>query len=200
MIEMKSSYASLLARIRNGDSQALAEVMRDSATYCAKVLVKNTGCQYEEAQDYFIEAVLTLRDKVLKGELTELSSLKAYLYRTCWNMWQEQNRRRARLQKHSQDIREQFYEESLEDDDPLVREEVESQNRAHYEQKLAATREALARLDEKCRQILQLFYLQRMRMKAIAEQMQFASADVAKTSKSRCYKKWMKEINLRMQA
>ncbi|MEL6845614.1 MAG: sigma-70 family RNA polymerase sigma factor, partial [Bacteroidota bacterium] len=190
---MNSSYASLLARIRNGDSQALAEVMRDSATYCAKVLVKNTGCQYEEAQDYFIEAVLILRDKVLKGELTELSSLKAYLYRTCWNMWQEQNRRKARLQKHSQDIREQFYEESLLDDDPLVKAEVEKQSRAHYEQKLAATREALSLLDEKCRQILQLFYLQRMRMKANAEQMQFASADVAKTSKSRCYKKWMKE-------
>ncbi|MEL7530998.1 MAG: sigma-70 family RNA polymerase sigma factor [Bacteroidota bacterium] len=193
------SYAGLIARIRKGESQALADVMTDSAAYCAKVLVKNTGCLFEEAQDYFIEAVLVLRDKILKDELTELSSLKAYLYRICWNMWQEQNRKKARLQNHSSDIREAFYLESQQDKDPLVWEEVQQEKEAVYEQKLAATRSALAQLDEKCRKILTLFYIQRQRMKAIAEQLKFASADVAKTSKSRCYKKWITEINQLMQ-
>ena len=193
------SYAGLIARIRKGDSQALADVMTDSAAYCAKVLVKNTGCLFEEAQDYFIEAVLVMRDKILKDELTELSSLKAYLYRICWNMWQEQNRKKARLQKHSTDIREAFYNESQQDKDPLVWEEVQQQSETVYQQKLAATRSALEKLDEKCRKILTLFYIQRQRMKAIAEQLKFASADVAKTSKSRCYKKWITEINQLMQ-
>ncbi|MEM6348354.1 MAG: sigma-70 family RNA polymerase sigma factor [Bacteroidota bacterium] len=193
------SYAGLIARIRKGESQALADVMSDSAAYCAKVLVKNTGCLFEEAQDYFIEAVLVMRDKILKDELTELSSLKAYLYRICWNMWQEQNRKKARLQNHSTEIREAFYQESQQDKDPLVWEEVQQQSEAAYQQKLAATRSALTKLDDKCRKILTLFYIQRQRMKAIAEQLKFASADVAKTSKSRCYKKWIIEINQLMQ-
>lgn len=194
------SYAGLIARIRKGESQALADVMADSASYCAKVLAKNTGCVFEDAQDFFIEAVLSMREKILKGELTELSSLKAYLYRSCWNMWQEQSRKKARLQKHTLDIRETFYAESQQDKDPLVWEEMQQESEADYKRKLDATRNALSQLDEKCRQILTLFYIQRQRMKAIAEQLKFASADVAKTSKSRCYKKWVSEINLQMDA
>lgn len=192
-------FAPLLERIRNGDPHALTEVLQDSGSYCVRVLMSKTDCPPDEADDILIEAVLIFRDKVLKGELTELSSLNAYLYRTCWNMYQERRRRQERLRTHAEEIRHTFYEESQHSVAPWEWEETKREEETHFERKLNATKQALSLLDEKCRKILNLYYFQRQRMIAIAEQLGFASADVAKTSKSRCYKKWLQEIHQQME-
>lgn len=195
-----ATFSPLLERIRQGDNRALAEVLQDSGQYCVRVLMTKTNCSPEEADDIVVDAVLNFRDKVLKGQVQELTSLNAYLYRTCWNMYQELRRKKERIRNHADEIRYAFYQESQDTLDPLEWEEMKKQEEDHYERKLKATQTALKRLDEKCREILTLFYLQRQRMKEIASKMGFASANVAKTSKSRCYKKWINEIQVQMQS
>ena len=48
---------------------------------------------------------------------------------------------------------------------------------------------AMEKLDSKCRKIIIAYYIDRLTMKEIATYMNLSSGDVAKTLKSRCYKK-----------
>ena len=51
-----------------------------------------------------------------------------------------------------------------------------------------AAKAAWESLGEKCKDIISYFYIDKLRMEQNAELMGFSSANVAKTTKSRCYK------------
>ena len=61
-------------------------------------------------------------------------------------------------------------------------------------QLIELTHQALENIDEKCQKVIRCFYIEKMNMDEIAEKIGFASADVAKTSKSRCFKKLTEKV------
>jgi len=62
------------------------------------------------------------------------------------------------------------------------------------EERLNLASKAFLQLGERCRTILQLFYLKKKSMKAIAEQLSFKSEKVAKNQKYKCLQHAKKEV------
>ncbi|ELR73124.1 RNA polymerase, sigma-E factor [Fulvivirga imtechensis AK7] len=180
---MKEDSNNIVQRIRQGDSSCLEELVIAYKNYCTNGLRKKVGCTGEEAEELFIDALLELRDKILEGKLDRLINTKSYIFGICQNMWLAQKRQERKTLEKKKDI-EIYYSAYLENDFLF------SQNGADYKMQLIEIAyQALESIDEKCRMIIKYFYLEKRSMDEIAELLDFASPDVAKTSKSRCFKK-----------
>lgn len=131
----------------------------------------------EDAEDLFIEAVMIFREKVLSGKIQKLTSTRNYLYSTCKNMYLAKLKVERAKEKKMSDLEMFFYSS------PFV---TEADN---WESDLSqAVKSAFDGLSEKCKDIISYFYINRLRMDAIADLMGLANADVAKTTKARCFK------------
>jgi DNA-directed RNA polymerase specialized sigma24 family protein len=63
-----------------------------------------------------------------------------------------------------------------------------------YSEKMQLSLQAFQKLKEACQKILRYFYVSHYSMEEIAESMEMASANVAKTQKNRCFNYWKKII------
>jgi RNA polymerase sigma factor (sigma-70 family) len=190
------SYNELIQGLITGNNAVLGQLNQYQA-YCLKTLqIKSAQrCSSEMAYDIFIDAVIAFRTNILKGERPDPRYLRAYLARICWNMWMALSRSEERKAKKQTNVKEALYGTAMESPDHLVQGEEEKEQAAEREKKLMEIKEAMKKLSDKCRQILHLFIIEGKSMKEIAERFQMASANVAKTTKSRCYSRLMKEIH-----
>lgn len=174
---------SIILRIKQGDTSCLEELVLAYKSYCINGLVNKTRCSAEDAEDLFIDAILELRDKILSGKLDHLLNAKSYIFGICYNMWLSEQRVKRKNMDGSLDIIN-YYQQYLKEDFLFSENEVDFKT-----QLIDITNQALETLDEKCRRVIKYFYLEKRNMEEIAKIMDFASADVAKTTKSRCFKK-----------
>lgn len=175
-LDLKDIRSSLL----KGDNEALRYIYMQYGDYCINTMISQRSCGKEEAEDLFIEAVLILREKVMEGKIEQLTNTKYYLYKTCENIYLARLKSDKRKRQKLDDLKYFYYQSSL------VEGEEEWDARLQK-----AAKQAWQELTEKCRDILNYFYVDSLRMTEIMELMDFASADVAKTTKARCYKKLM---------
>jgi len=140
-----------------------------------KLVLKNSGTG-QDAEDLYQEALLILVTKVRAGNFVLTSSLNTYLYSVCRFLWND------RLKKKNKS--------SVVDIDTVqvaAEQEAEVFIRSEGDTKLAE--KAFQLLGEKCRQLLLLFYLQKLSMKEIAVTLRFGSEKTAKNQKYRCLDK-----------
>ena len=183
---------NFISRIKAGDNQPLVEIMDNYGSSSVRRLITSMNCPEEEAKDIFIEILLDVRDKVLSGKLEVVQNLPAYLSGACRNRWLKSLERKKRKLKKTNDIFRYYYEESYSSEayDELVQKEEKEDLLLEKQKRIDTILETLNNLSEKCQQILRLYYVEEKSMQAIALQMGFSNANTAKTSKSRCYKKW----------
>lgn len=177
-------FHTLRKQLIEGKNDSLRFIFEEYGSFCINNLVFKNKCTREDADDIFVDAVLNFREKVVTGKLTEMKSMKNYLYGTCMNMFKEKLKKEKKKEVHFNVVKEGYKNRELrifEEDDI-------------NEKRLAACKHAMKKLGTKCQQILKLFYFMNLPMSDIAVEMNFASGDVAKTIKSRCYKKWLEEI------
>lgn len=137
-----------------------------------------TSASLTEAEDIFIEAVMNFREKLLGDKIDTLVSERAYIYKTCYNMYLVQIEKEKRWSKKANDIEFIYYSSDY-------------QTESGFDQNLLdATKSAWNQLSEKCKDIISHFYVDKIRMDEIAKLMGLNSADVAKSTKARCYKKF----------
>ncbi|MBL6446450.1 sigma-70 family RNA polymerase sigma factor [Fulvivirga sp. 29W222] len=173
----------IILRLKQDDSSCLEDLVVAYKSYCVNGLKKKTKCSDEEAEDLFIDALLELRDKVLSDKLDHLLNAKSYIFGICYNKWLSAQRLKNKTIFTSIDA-EGYYQQYLKDDSSLDLEDLE-----YKMQLLNITNRALGTIGEKCYKLIKYFYIEKRSMEDIANIMGFASADVAKTSKSRCFKK-----------
>lgn len=189
------SIESLTESLRSGDSSPLQLVFEECMTYCTSTLCNSTSCSAEDAEDFFVDAVMIFRDKVLDGSLKELTNLKSYIYGICLNLHRQAARSNQKIIHASDnDMEDYFYQEVTLD--PLS----ESLEEDFTQELLQSCMDTLDLLNDSCRSILEDFYFFGMSMAEIAEKMNLSNAQVAKTTKSRCYKKWKELINTHSQS
>jgi len=179
MVEL--NLKSLSSTLKKGDNSLLEKIFRENKKYCIDKLVFEKNCMQEEAEDIYVEAIINFREKVLADKVTYLTDVKYYLGQTCLNMFYVRIKQKQRWDRNTSDIERFFYES-----DYVIDEDDYDYNRA-----MNITRKAWSLLKEKCKDIIHYFYIDRLKMSEIAELMDFSSADVAKTTKSRCYKKML---------
>ncbi|WP_038029113.1 RNA polymerase sigma factor [Thermonema rossianum] len=155
----------ILRRLKNGDESALQYLYKKHYRMMLRMVTKNSGTE-EEARDIFQEALIVLWQKVRGGDFVLTSKLSTFLYSVCQNLWRKELERKRRL--------------SSEEKDDIVEQNWEEKERVEL------VRQCLAQLGETCQKVLTFYYFDRMNMKEIAEQLGFASADVAKSKKYKC--------------
>ncbi|NIK72637.1 RNA polymerase sigma factor (sigma-70 family) [Thermonema lapsum] len=155
----------ILKRLKNGDESALQYLYKKHYRMMSRLVLKNSGTE-EEARDIFQEALIVLWQKVRAGNFMLTSKLSTYLYSVCQNLWRKELERKRRL--------------SSEEKDDIVEQNWEEKER------IELVRRCLKQLGDTCQKVLTFYYFDRMNMKEIAEQLGFASADVAKSKKYKC--------------
>lgn len=136
-------------------------------------VLQNSGTT-NDAEDMFQEALTILWLKVKEGSLLPNSAPGAFLFQVAKNKWLDVVRSAAH--KHMRILHD--------DRQPDVRSEMADDT----EEKLARLREVYARLDEKCRQVLDQFYFERKDLATIASAMGVEEESI-RTIKYRCMMK-----------
>lgn len=177
-----------LIKLRRGllqnNSEQLKDIYLSHKDKCIRLLVSHMRIPYEQAEDVFSEALLVFRQNILSEKIETLSSVGAYLNATCINMVRESWNYRRRYKKKEDAVRLLLYEKN----------HTASEEGMCEEELLRINRIALSKLSDKCRGILTAFYVYNIPMKEIAEEYGLANADVAKMTKSRCFRQWMREV------
>lgn len=168
--------------ILSGDNQFLAEQYHLHKKYCVEFLSSRKHCLPTEAEDVFTESILVLRRNILANKLTHQQNIKSYLLSIAINLCKDQKRKKIRIAKKTEQVRLLFYEKNH---------NISKTYDEDTEDVIRICRMSLRSMSPKCEQILRLFYIEGMKMKDIAELTGLANANVAKSSKSRCYNKWM---------
>lgn len=178
-------FTTLAAQLKKGNNQSLKFIFENYSSYCLENLQRKTGCSYEEAEDILMDAIINFRDKMLAGKITYLTNLRNYIYTTCVNMQRARFQKKMQFEKNKDSLKMLYYQ-------PEKEMSYGEDNQVSYkEQLLNISQETFEQLGKSCQEILKDFYIYKMKMEAIAEKMGMANANVAKTTKSRCFKKWM---------
>ncbi|MBP3943183.1 sigma-70 family RNA polymerase sigma factor [Sphingobacteriaceae bacterium WQ 2009] len=169
----------ILDGIRRGDSVALDAIYKLYYPSVEHMILQNNG-SHEEAQDIFQEAVIVLYDKVSLGNFELTSKLKTFLYAVARRLWLKQlNRAGLSYADISQ------YEDSLAADDDIEKHE-------ELDSKFDKMEQAMEKLGEPCKTILQDFYLLQQSMQEICDKFGYTNADNAKTQKYKCLQRLKK--------
>lgn len=185
-------------KLRKGDNTPLSTFFHLYNDLCVSRLVGGMNCDRETAKDIFLDALIDLRDKVIGDGKKEINDVKAYITGTCRNMFLKRIAANSSFYKKTSDIQRYYYKEALgeENFDLLVKGELEEMETKAKQDRLKQIQKSLNSLGKKCQTILKQFYIHKKSMVDIATEMGFSSANVAKTTKSRCFKKWRENIAL----
>jgi len=179
---MESRIQEIRTELLLGDNSFLAKVFTECEAYCKGFLVNKKSCPQQDVSDIYNEAILVLRENILKGKIQELTNLKSYLVGICLNIHYQSINKSKRIGAKEETVRLHFYEMNY---------SIDENQEYQIELMKEIGQRSLDSLDKKCYTLLKLFYFDALSMKEISEFMGFASANVAKTMKSRCYKKLM---------
>jgi RNA polymerase sigma factor (sigma-70 family) len=177
MAKATASYTDdeFVAAIRRGDDRALAQLYRLHLPMVSHYVLQNSGTE-DDAQDVYQEGVMVFYEKVRDNSLELSCQIKTYLYAVCRRLWlkrlAEKTRFGTRLDDH-----EPFLETGAEAD----LEEAEERDR-----RFATMNEALERLGEPCRSLLEGFYLLDKSMQQLTADFGYTNADNAKNQKYKC--------------
>ncbi|MEQ8476071.1 MAG: sigma-70 family RNA polymerase sigma factor [Fulvivirga sp.] len=171
----------LRAEMLGGNNSGLSKIFESCAEYCIRGLMKKTNITKEDAEDILIESVMNFREKLIDKRLSYITNIKAYIFKTCYNMYLARIETEKRWRRKMSDIERFYYDTDMSDKGDFDHE------------RMNATKHAWSQLSEKCRDIISYFYIDKLSMTEIAELLNLGNADVAKTSKSRCYKKFVIE-------
>lgn len=136
-------------------------------------VLQNSGTT-NDAEDMFQEALTILWLKVKEGSLLPNSEPGAFLFQVAKNKWLDVVRSAAH--KHMRILHDERQPD------------VYSEMADDTEEKLARLREVYARLDDKCRQVLDQFYFERKDLATIASAMGVEEESI-RTIKYRCMMK-----------
>ena len=163
----------LLEGLAANDTSAIETIYRENYSTIQAFIVKNSGYP-EDARDIFQEAMIVLFEKA-KQESFELScQIKTFIYSVCRRLWLK------RLQQQSR------YFPAFE----IIKETVPVEDELEVHEKLdidlTLMENALNKIGDPCKSILEAYYIQKKSMPEIAETFGYTNADNAKTQKYKC--------------
>ena len=158
----------VLARISKGDEEALDYLYKRYYRMMTRIVLNNSGSE-DEAKDIYQEALIVFWQKAVTGNLVLTSKISTFLYSICLNLWRKELDRKNRL--------------SHEEKDGVEHMEYEAKERQML------IRNCIEELGDTCQKILTYYYFDGMNMNEIAEKLNFANTDTAKTKKYKCKKR-----------
>ncbi|MEO6684008.1 MAG: sigma-70 family RNA polymerase sigma factor [Ginsengibacter sp.] len=164
---------ALITGLANHDTNAIEKIYRENYSTIQSFIVKNNGYP-DDARDIFQEAMIILFEKS-KSESFELTcQIKTYLYSVCRRLWLKKLQRESRYNPAIDTVLETV----------TVEDEIELHEKKNSD--LGIMEDALSKIGEPCKSLLEAFYIQKKTMPEIAELFAYTNADNAKNQKYKC--------------
>ena len=189
------AFNQLVKELQAGNEKVLDQLFIKHYEYCVNYLSRefhsgNHYCSNDDARDTVMDSFLKLRTELLKGKV-ENKNIRGYLLIICRNMWLKKvQKERSKL---SLDIEKVEYylgqKEDLynEDFNPLLKKELASDLKETQKMQAEIFQAAWAKLGEKCRKLLQAFYIEKIKLKDLQERFDYSSYDTIKSMRRKCY-------------
>jgi RNA polymerase sigma factor (sigma-70 family) len=168
----KLSDKKLAEALKNRDEEALIQLYNDNYTVIRNFVLRHQGNE-QDAEDLLLEAVMVVWDNIIKPDFALTSKLSTYVFAIVKRKWWKMMGKHQKLTYDTDGIGDI----DIPDDPHLQR---ESQT---------LVLQLLQELEDGCKDLLSLFYLQELPTKIIAQKLQLANADVVKSKKYQCMKK-----------
>lgn len=162
--------------LRNGDRRKALEKVYVNFPKIKQLIIQKGGNE-EEAKDIFQESIVIFYNKAIQPEFKLTSAISTYLYSVSHNLWMKYIRDVKNKEVSGADSVE------LEADDFGLAEHLEQ------EKKFSIIKKVISQVGDRCMEILQKYYYQRMSMKEIAVDMGYNTDKIAKNQKYKCLEK-----------
>jgi len=163
----------LLDGLAQNDREVIEAIYRDNYPMVQAFILNNNG-NTDEARDIFQETMIVLFEKAVSGNFELNCQLKTYIYSVCRRLWLK------RLQQL------QRYHNPVENGEETVSVEEELEVHEKHNTDFSMMENALARIGEPCKSLLDAYYIQKKSMQDIAADFGYTNADNAKTQKYKC--------------
>lgn len=178
----KSLYESddaIIDGIRRDDERALAFLYKLYYPMVSHFILNNTGTE-DEAKDIYQEGVIVFFEKIRDNKLELTCQIKTYLYSVCRRLWLKRLAEKGKFTTSMDDVENYLM---LEDDIPLLEEN---------ERQFGLMSDALEKIGEPCRSLLEDYYLHTQNMQVITEKFGYTNTDTAKNQKYKCLQRLKK--------
>ena len=139
-----------------------------------QAFILNNNGSVDDARDIFQEAMIVLYEKSRLETFSLNCQIKTYVYSICRRLWLK---RLQQLNKFTTQV------ENLEETVP-VEEEVEEHEKKNND--FILMENAMNKIGEPCKSLLDGYYLKKKSMQEIAEDFGYTNSDNAKTQKYKC--------------
>jgi RNA polymerase sigma factor (sigma-70 family) len=178
----KSLYESdnaIIEGIRGDDERALAYLYKLHYPMISHFILNNTGTE-DEAKDIYQEGVIVFYEKIRDNKLELTCQIKTYLYSVCRRLWLKRLAEKGKFATSMDDVENYLM---LDDDIPL-----QEENERQYD----LMSDAMEKIGEPCRSLLEDYYLHTQNMQDITEKFGYTNTDTAKNQKYKCLQRLKK--------
>jgi RNA polymerase sigma factor (sigma-70 family) len=159
----------IVEHIRTGRSDTALDALYGYYPMVRK-MIRNHGGDSQDAEDVFQEGLLILCRKIRETDFILTARLSTYLFSVCRLLWKDE------LKKRKRDVPPM-------PGDPI---DIELTDMLGLESRFRLAEKVLAELADRCRELLLLFYTQRLTWQDVAARMGYASENAAKNQKYKC--------------
>lgn len=163
----------LLKGLAQNEKTAVEAIYRDNYSVIQSFILNNNG-SVEEARDIFQEAMIVLYEKAGSPSFSLNCQLRTFMYSICRRLWLK---RLQQLSKYSTQV------DNLEE---TVHVEEEMEDHEKRNEDFILMENAMAKIGEPCKSLLDAYYIQKKSMQDIAGEFGYTNSDNAKTQKYKC--------------
>lgn len=163
----------LLEGLAREDKDSIERIYRDNYQMIQNLVLNNNGTT-DDAADIFQEAMIVLFEKSKNVDFELNCQLKTYLYSVCRRLWLKKLQQQQRFWRQTDDLEQVV----------PVEEEIEQHEKRQMD--FSIMENALSKIGEPCKSLLEAYYIQKKPMQQIAEEFRYTNADNAKTQKYKC--------------
>jgi RNA polymerase sigma factor (sigma-70 family) len=163
----------VLRRFVKHDYEANKLIYKENYPIIHALVVGNNGSA-DDAKDIFQEALIVLFEKASAANFELTSKISTYLYSVARRLWLKKLQQKSGSYKIGE-----YIEETV-----AVEDDIEAHQEHNFQMDMM--HDALTKIGEPCKSLLEAYYFQKLHMNDIAQQFGYTNADNAKNQKYKC--------------
>jgi len=167
----KLNDEQLVAAIKNGSKQALAQLYKDNYMTVRNYILKNSG-NNDDAEDIIQDAVIVIWEKIKNNQLELRAKLSTLVFAISRNLWLKRLNRLAKQTNM----------------DGIISENLSVKDDAFASENRNIVMQMMDNLGVNCKELLTFFYFEGYDMNTIAQKLNYNNADTVKAKKHQCFK------------